>query len=224
MRNGRSRAWRAAFVVGGLLYLGGVQHPHGRMVDMLSDPAWVRAHVTILAGLLALGGGLAAFRREVNGSPALRRWLGFAIVMTLLEVVEMAVHTVAFVDAGALAAGGPTPVLTTHLWMATLVYTPYAIALIGVIWLGQREGVLGSPWIGWIGMFGAAAHGVVMWLAIVLRIGPAGILFPLALTLGIWFVLAGLWPDRRAASVAATEGTAGSIGCPPTWRPRAPGG
>ena len=148
------------------------------MVDMLADPSWIPIHVAILIGLCLMAAGLFVFRRDVEMSPRLSRWLGFAVVMTMCEILEMAVHTVAFVNADELAAGTATPVLTTHLSLATIFYTPYAISMIGAIWLGQRERVLGSPWYGWIGLFGASAHGVVMWLAIVLKIGPAGILFP----------------------------------------------
>jgi hypothetical protein len=49
-------------------------------------------------------------------------------------------------------------------------------------------------------MLGAAAHGVVMWLVFVAEIGWAGILFPIAaLSLSLWFILAGAWPVRGAA-------------------------
>ncbi len=208
MKAGSSRTWRLWFVVGGVLYLGGLQHPHGALVDMLADPVWVRAHVTILAGLVVLVVGLVSFRRSVHVSPRLRRWLGFAIGMTLFEVLEMAVHTIAFVDADALAAGASTPVLTTHLRMALAIYTPYAVAMMGVIWLGQREGVLGSSWIGWIGLFGAAAHGTVMWLVFVLRVSGSGILFPLSVSLAVWFILAGVWPTGAEAETTGAAAAA----------------
>ncbi len=211
MRQSSSRMWRIWFVVGGLLYLGGLQHPHGALVDMLPDPAWIRAHVTILAGLVVLVAGLVSFRRSVEVSLRLRRWVGFAIVMTAFEVLEMAVHTFAFVDADALASGAATPVLTTHLGMATAIYTPYAISMIGLIWLGQREGALGSPWIGWIGLFGAAAHGVVMWLVFVFEVSGSGILFPLSVSLAIWFILAGVWPAGSLQPAGAAE-TASRVG------------
>ena len=109
----------------------------------------------------------------------------------------MAVHTVAYVDAHALTLGHSTPMLTSHLWLATLVYPVFAVSLIGLIRFGQREGSLGSPWIAWIGMLGAAAHGIVMWLVYIFEIFWAPILFPLAaISLSLWFMLAGVWPSR----------------------------
>jgi hypothetical protein len=101
---------------------------------------------------------------------------------------------------GSLELGWSTPVLTIHIWFSILVYTPFAVALIGLIWIGQRERALGSPWIGWLGIAGAAAHGSVMWLAIVLGVPGTGILFPVAaLAISLWFVLAGVWPTPRPA-------------------------
>ena len=194
----RSRLWRALFVVGGALYLGGSsQHPGGTMAEMMAAPAWVPGHATVFVGQLVLTLGLVLFRRTVRASASMDRWLLFSIVATALEAVEMGVHTVSYVDATALTLGHSTPVLTSHLWLATLVYPVFAVSLIGLIRLGQREGVLGSPWIAWIGMLGAAAHGIVMWLVFIFDISWATILFPLAaILLSLWFMLAGVWPSR----------------------------
>ncbi len=104
----------------------------------------------------------------------------------------------------ALASGLSTPVLTTHLWFATLVYPLFAVAMIGLILMGQRERSLGSPWIGWLGVVGAIAHGSVMCLVFVHDIGWTGLLFPIAaIALSAWFILAGVWPVRR--SMASPE-------------------
>ena len=194
----RSRGWRALFVVGGVLYLGGsAQHPRGTMAEMMAAPAWVPGHTTVFVGLLVLTLGLVWFRRTQPAPASMDRWLLFSIVTTALEAVEMAVHTVAYVDVDALTLGHSTPVLTSHLWLATLIYPLFAVSLIGLIQQGQREGSLGSPWIAWIGMLGAAAHGIVMWLVYVFEIGWAPILFPIAaIGLSLWFVLAGVWPSR----------------------------
>lgn len=194
----RSRIWRALFVMGGILYLwGSAQHPRGTMAEMMAAPAWVPGHTTVLGGLLVLTLGLVLFRRTARASAAMDRWLLLAIVATALEAVEMGVHTVAYVDVDALRRGHSTPVLTTHLWLATLIYPVFAVSLMGLIGFGQREGSLGSPWIAWIGMLGAAAHGIVMWLVYIFEIGWAPVLFPLAaLSLSLWFILAGVWPSR----------------------------
>ncbi len=199
MRLDPSILWRPMFVIGGILYIaGGAQHPVGRMEEMLVNPSWFRAHSTVFIGLVFLTVGLVLFRRPKPTSLSMDRWLLFAIVATALEAVEMGVHTMAYVDAQALTAGQSTPVLTTHTWLATVIYPFFAVALIGLILVGQRERSLGSLWIGWIGMLGAAAHGVVMWL-VMFEIGWGGLLFPLAaISLSLWFILAGVWPVRRS--------------------------
>ena len=193
----RSRFWRALFVVGGFLYLwGSAQHPRGTMAEMMAAPAWVPGHTTVFVALLVLTLGLVLLRRTVRASASMDRWLLYSIVATALEAVEMGVHTVAYVDVEALTLGHSTPVLTSHLWLATLVYPLFAVSLIGLIRLGQRQGLLGSPWISWIGMLGAAAHGIVMWLVYIFEIFWAPILFPVAaVSLSLWFMLAGVWPS-----------------------------
>ena len=212
MESGRSVIWRAMFVVGGLLYfVGAFDHPRGMtMADMLVDPAWIPSHAGVFVGVLLMTMGLISFRRSAPISARTDRWLLATIVLSVLETIEMGLHTMAYVDAdalapGALEAGLSTPVLTLHLWSAILVYTPFAVALTGLIWMGQRERSLGSPWIGWLGIVGAAAHGSVMWLAIVLGVPGTGILFPIAaLGISLWFVLAGAWPTRTPVPLAAT--------------------
>ena len=212
MKSGRSVVWRALFTVGGLLYfVGAFYHPRGMtMAEMLVDPAWMPSHAGVFAGLLAMTVGLMFFRHSSHTSPTMDRWLLATIVLAVLETIEMGLHTLAYVDADALTPGPlegglSTPVLTFHLWFATLVYTPFAVALIGLIWIGQRERSLGSPWIGWLGVIGAAAHGSVMWLAIVFGVPGTGILFPIAaLAISLWFVLAGVWPMRTPVPLAAS--------------------
>ena len=167
------------------------------MVEMMAAPAWVPGHTTVFVGLLVLTLGLLQFRRMARASASMDRWVLLAIVTTALEAVEMGVHAVAYVDLDALALGHSTPVLTAHLWLATLIYPLFAVSLMGLMGLGQREGSLGSPWITWIGMSGAAAHGIVMWLVYIFEIGWAPVLFPVAaISLSLWFMLAGVWPSR----------------------------
>ncbi|HET6361790.1 MAG TPA: hypothetical protein VFH11_07005 [Gemmatimonadota bacterium] len=211
MESGGSVIWRALFVAGGLLYfVGAFNHPRGMtMADMLVDPAWIASHAGVFVGVLLMTMGLISFRRSVPVSQRTGRWLLATIVLSVLETIETGLHTMAYVDADALApgameAGLSTPVLTLHLWSAILVYTPFAIALIGLILTGQRERALGSSWIGWLGIVGAAAHGSVMWLAIVLGVPGTGLLFPIAaLAISLWFVLAGVWPTRAPVPLAA---------------------
>ncbi len=208
MKQQESRVWRVMFVIAGVFYLaGGAQHPRGEMVEMLADPAWLPGHATSLAGLVAFVLGLVLFRRAHATSPSVDRWLRFGIVVTALEAVEMAVHTIAYVDAHALAGGHSTPVLTTHLWLATLIYPIFGVVMLGMIRAAQRERSLGSPWFNWIGMTGAVAHGIVMPVLMFLEYMPARVLFPIAaLTLSLWFILAGLWPVRSVAMSGTSAG------------------
>jgi hypothetical protein len=214
-----SRIWRAFFVMGGLLYsVGAFFHPRGKtMADMLVDPAWIPAHTAVFVGFFLVTMGLVSFRRSVPVSPTLGRWLRATLVLAVLQIIEMGLHTMAYVDAEALAHGNlhgglSTPVLTTHIWLSTVVFTPFAIAFLGLIWTGTRERVLGSPWILWLGVIGAVAYGAVMWLVFVLKIDGAGVLFPIAhLAVPLWFVLAGVWPIRQPASASGRAGTGGTL-------------
>lgn len=211
-----SRSWRALMVAGGLLYLiGSFFHPRGMtMGEMLVDPAWIPAHTAVFVGFSLITAGLVAFRRLVPTSPAMGRWLLVTGVLAVFQIVEMGLHTMAYVDAGSLPHGSlhggvSTPVLTSHLWLSTLAFTPFAVALVALIWTGQRERSLGSPWIGWLGIIGAAAYGSVMWLMFIFEVDGAGLLFPIAhLLVPLWFVLAGIWPTRLQSRAAGRQGTA----------------
>ncbi len=210
--------WRSLFVVGGLFYfVGAFFHPRGpTMSDMLVDPAWIPGHAAVFVGFSLVTMGLVSFRRSVTVSPTMDRWLLATLVLAVLQVIEMGLHTLAYVDAGALAHGDihgglSTPVLTTHIWLSTLTFTPFAVAFLGLIWTGTRERVLGSPWILWLGVIGAVAYGTVMWLAFVLQIEAAGVLFPIAhLAVPLWFILAGVWPTRHPAGFSGRAEVVGT--------------
>jgi hypothetical protein len=211
------RIWRALFVSGGLCYfVGAFFHPRGTtMADMLVDPAWIPAHLAVFVGFSLVTIGLVSLRRSVAVSATMGRWLLATLVLAVLQIIEMALHTMAYVDAGALAHGAfhgglSTPVLTTHIWLSTLAFTPFAVAFLGLIWTATRERVLGSPWILWLGAIGAVAYGTVMWLVFILQIEGAGVLFPVAhLAVPLWFILAGVWPTRQPASAADRTGQPG---------------
>jgi hypothetical protein len=184
------------------------------MADMLVDPAWIPAHAAVFVGMLLMTVGLVSFRRSVPVSPTMDRWLLATLVLAVLQIIEMGLHTMAYVDAGALAHGDlhgglSTPVLTTHIWLSTLAFTPFAVAFLGLIWTGTRERVLGSLWILWLGVIGAVAYGTVMWLVFILQIDGAGVLFPIAhLAVPLWFVLAGVWPTRQPAAYRVSDNKA----------------
>jgi nitrate reductase NapE component len=100
----------------------------------------------------------------------------------------MAFHTASAVDHANLVAGRATPILTTHLWLAVVVYPVFALALVGLIVVGVREGVLGPRWIAWLGIVGLLAHGAAAPLVILFQVPRAEMLFPMLLLFAIcWF-------------------------------------
>jgi hypothetical protein len=80
----------------------------------------------------------------------------------------------------------------------------FAATIIGFIVATARDRTLASPWIAWLGILGAAAHGLSAPLVVGLRIYQARILFPMLLLLAIWLALAAVWP-RRAPAPPALE-------------------
>jgi hypothetical protein len=175
------------------------------MVEMLAHPAWVRSHALMLVGFVALLAGLLLLPRSVAPPERTRRWTRYAAIGTALQVVEMIFHTVAVVDHANLAAGHPTPILTTHLAMTLLLYPIFAVTFAGFVIAAARDRVLGSRWIAWLGVAGAVAHGAAAILVVGLGVPGAEILFPLLMLSAVWLVLAALWPVR-----AGTLGPAGA--------------
>lgn len=197
------QVWRLCFIVSALfLFAGGPQHPAGAMHEMLGNPKWVPSHLLLLAGIVTLLVGLLMYKRTTSLPVATQRWLRLAIIGTVLQVIEMAVHAAAVVDHDHLVAGQSTPVLTTHLWLSVFFYPIFAVTIIGFIIAGMRDRVIGSPWIAWLGIAGALAHGAAPPLVIALNIEGARILFPLLLLFALWLILAGLWPLRATTDEA----------------------
>jgi hypothetical protein len=210
MLNSKELVWRLLLTGGGLAFLVGAGlHPRADSpADMMADPSWVPAHLTVLIGVLLQLGGLIAYRnaRQLSGGAA--KWLKLVLFGTALLSVEMAVHTIAYVDAeaarqyntileAALAFGGV--VLSIHLWLSLVAYTIYGVTLVGFILTNQKAHAIGSPWIGWIGVIGGVSQASVMPLIMFSPLEGTGKLFPIAaLTMSLWFVLAGLWPVRRS--------------------------
>jgi hypothetical protein len=195
-----SLRWRVPLLLAGVLILAGPQHPRGStMLEMLGHADWLASHVLLTASLILFGVGMVLLR---SGGPQPERtawWLRFAIIATALQTVEAVVHTAAMVDHGNLAAGRATPVLTTHLAMAVVLYPLFGAAAVGLIVAAARERVLGSWWIAWIGIIGATAHGLAAPLRILTGYAPFSILFAGIVVFALWMALAGLWPLRAVA-------------------------
>ncbi len=208
----RFASWRPWFLLGGLLVIiGGLQHPRdGSMVAMLANPAWVPSHVLILAGYAALAVGLFLFGRSAPLPPGTALWTRLSFYAMALSAAEMVLHTAASVDHRNLVAGHAAPVFTTHIWSATVVQPLLALAVVGFILATARERTLTSPWIAWLGIAGAVAHGAAPILVVALRLGQFAILFPLVMLLALWFALAALWPARAGARMESAELAAGT--------------
>lgn len=196
---GETWSWRLAFLAAGILIgYGGAQHPRDpTMAEMLANPTWFMSHAMLSAGFAALLAGLWIFSRSASGG--LRRATTIAMIGTALQLVEMIVHTASMVDHGNLVAGRPTPVLTTHLAMTIAIYPIFAAAAIAFIVSGMRHRAVGSAWIAWLGIAGAAAHGLAALLAVALEIPGTSILFPMLMLFALWLALAALWPSARPA-------------------------
>lgn len=193
------RSWRLCFIVSALfISVGGPQHPSGSMAEMLANPAWVPAHSLVLAGFVALLVGLVWYRRSTAVGERTRRWLRLAIIGAVLQTIEMSLHTAAAVDHAHLVAGAATPVLTTHLWLAVFAYPIFGVTMSGLIFAGSRDRVLGSTWIGWIGILGLLANGAAPPLVVALKVAGAGILFPFLLLFALWMLLAAFWPAQAS--------------------------
>ena len=197
MEMSRAGLWRVFFILTALfIVVGGPQHPKGTMGEMLANPKWIPSHALLLAGFVAFLIGLLLYQRGVGLPDRTRRWARLAVVATILQSVEMTLHMAAAVDHANLMAGRTTPVLTTHLWMAVIVYPIFGLTLAGFILATARDRTLGSPWIAWIGILGVLAHGASAPLVVAFKVPGAGILFPFLMLFAVWALLAGLWPVR----------------------------
>lgn len=202
----QSYLWRLLFIFGGILMLiGGPQHPGGTMLEMLQNPVWFKSHVYILAGFTAWTLALWLFRRNGSFTETTDKWLRFGIIVSAIQTVDYVFHTMAYVDAEALAAGGSTPILTIHMWMTAIIYPIYAFGMIGMIWAAQKNRVIGTTWIGWLGMLGAASHGIAGVFVAGFGVSELRILFPMLMLLALWHIIAGFMPANQNESVDLSQ-------------------
>jgi hypothetical protein len=195
LRNG----WRVCFLLaGGAILAGGPLHPDGTMADMLADPNWLPSHALMTLGFVMMWAGLVLWGRTPANAPRVRAWLRPAVAATMLQAIDMALHTAAMVDHDRLVAGLATPVLTMHLWMTAVVYPVFGAMVVAFLVAAGRDRALGSWWIAWLGIIGAAGHGAAGPLVVVWEIPWATALFPLIVLVGLWMILAACWPARAA--------------------------
>lgn len=200
-RNG----WRICFVLAGAAMLvGGPLHPAGSMAEMLSDPNWFPSHTLMTIAFMLMFAGLVLWGRTGHAGNNTRRWLLPALIAIVLQSIDMVFHTAAMVDHERLVAGLATPVLTTHLWLTAVVYPIFALAIIAFLIAAGRDRVLGSWWIAWLGVLGAAGHGLAGPLVVIWEIPWAAALFPMIVLVGVWMMAAACWPANTSRQQAAT--------------------
>lgn len=118
----------AVFGVGGLLLaVGGGMHPHetdGTMeqslLALIGSPAWLPAHAVLLVGILTAIVGLVLLRRHHAFPRSVRPWLTGTIVAWTVAAPEFVPHLLAGSEHDALATGGSTPMVDTHLAMSVV--------------------------------------------------------------------------------------------------------
>ncbi len=192
--------WRILFILAAIcMGIGGPQHPQGESIaQMMADPVWFASHAWICASFVALLAGLVLFRRSHAVPSRTRRWLKAAIVVTVLEAVEMALHAVAYVDLPNLLAGQSTPIYTTHMTMVMIVYPIFGVLFSAFILVAAGDRALGSIWIAPIGIIGALAHGAAGLLVVGFGIDSAGMGFSMIMLVMVWAFIAALMPVRAA--------------------------
>ena len=191
--------WRGAFVLAGVLMLiGGPLHPQGEMVEMLVHSNWILSHTLLTFGFAALVLGVMLSARALTWTERAGKWRRAALIGAILQTIEMVAHTVSYVDGPNLAGGASTPVLSTHLAMSVAFYPVFAATWIGFIIATQRDRVIGSPWITWLGVIGALGHGLSAPLVVGLGVEQARILFPLLMLFALWLILGAVWRVRRS--------------------------
>jgi hypothetical protein len=164
---------------------------------MLAAPSWRSGHLLAFGGFVAMTAGVWMWSR--HAPRAVRTVTLIALAASALQSLEMFIHAMADVDLASLRTGASTPVLSTHMAMTAVIYPIFGLSIIAFIVATARNTLLGSKWIAWIGIAGAAMHGAAGLLVVAFEIEWARELFPGIVLLALWLILAGLWPTPRAA-------------------------
>lgn len=207
----RFQPWRLFLLLGAFgILAGGPRHPGGSMAEMLAHPDWVLSHVLVLCGYISLLVALILFRRAGGLPTGTAKWARLAVIGTALMATEAVFHTFAYLDHANLMAGRTTPILTIHLALAVVLYPVFSITIIGFMLAGARERVIGSRWITWLGIAGAAMHGLSTPLVVGLGDERFRFLFPGVVLFALWELIASLLPARATVGAAAPAPLAAS--------------
>jgi len=203
--------WRPLLVAAGVLsVIGGGTHPsaptdlsfNDNLAVMMEQGAWVPSHLLLAAGYALLFAGLFVVRRE-GAWPIGSRLLTFAVAVAALNLVEMLVHTAAFVDRQELAADESAPVAFTHLGLAAVAYPLLGIAV--VLLALQLARVTWLRALAVVGVIGGAANALAMILAITTGGNDFDFFFPIgAIATAVWLVGVSAVGVDRSSAVPAT--------------------
>ena len=207
MLTGLIQNWRLALGLSGLfLFAGGPLHPEGdagrdfdgATLAMLADPNWVPSHALMLVSFVFLLLGLIGLMRSgLMRDRRLAPLTTVAVVGAALAVVEGVLHLAAVVDAEALRAGRPTPILNAHLALAVVAYPAMGLPFAALAWFGGLSRVLTHPLVGAIGALGGISHGLAAPIVVLSRDQRFSFLFMGAIFISIWLIVFGISHFRQ---------------------------
>jgi hypothetical protein len=203
----RTTGWRVSFALAGVaLLIGGPLHPapdthlgfDQATARMLADPHWVPAHTAMLMSFALIGVGLWLLYRSGDVSGTLRTAVGIATAASVLSVIELVFHLLAYSEAAALSAGRSTPLVDIHIALAVVAYPAIGLSLAAVAWLGGRTRALTHPIIGAVGALGGLLHAIAAPLVVLTKDQSYSVLFKGAILFVPWLVA--LAVTRRVGS------------------------
>jgi hypothetical protein len=132
----------------------------------------------------------------MQGRLATLTWV--VVVGAAVAVVEGILHLVAVVDAEALPAGRPTPILNAHLALAVVAYPLIGLPFAALAWLSGRRRILTHPVVGAVGALGGITHGLSAPIVVLSQDSRFSVLFMGAMFIAIWLMVVGVGHFRPA--------------------------
>ena len=187
---------------GALLFAAGPLHPdpqtyeglEAAMLSQLRQESWLVSHALLLVSYGLIAAGLVGLARRWPGADAARPFLVVAAVGAVGGVVEMVPHLAAVAEADALAAGAATPILATHLALATVVYPVMGLPLAAFALLAGWRGGLGARMAAAVGAIGALFHALAPPIIVLSRDPSVAPLFTGITLMSIWLIAVALRP------------------------------